>query len=43
MYLLNPDGEFVDYYGQNKLAKEIVASITVHMVKYEKGKKLFSW
>ncbi|NWX85014.1 SCO1 protein, partial [Nothoprocta ornata] len=34
MYLLGPDGEFVDYYGQNKRSAEISASIAAHMRKY---------
>ncbi|XP_064642491.1 protein SCO1 homolog, mitochondrial-like [Lineus longissimus] len=34
MYLLNPDGDFVDYYGQNKTAEDIVSGIGVHMQKY---------
>ncbi|NWY19282.1 SCO1 protein, partial [Aphelocoma coerulescens] len=34
MYLLSPDGDFVDYYGQNKRSTEISASIAAHMRKY---------
>jgi protein SCO1/2 len=34
MYLLNPDGDFVDYYGLNKTADDIVAGIGIHMQKY---------
>ncbi|NXU81911.1 SCO1 protein, partial [Oreotrochilus melanogaster] len=34
MYLLGPDGDFVDYYGQNKRSTEISASIAAHMRKY---------
>ncbi|NXN19686.1 SCO1 protein, partial [Indicator maculatus] len=34
MYLLGPDGGFVDYYGQNKRSAEISASIAAHMRKY---------
>uniref|UniRef100_A0A663NEX7 SCO cytochrome c oxidase assembly protein 1 n=2 Tax=Athene cunicularia TaxID=194338 RepID=A0A663NEX7_ATHCN len=34
MYLLGPDGDFVDYYGQNKRSAEISASIAAHMRKY---------
>ncbi|XP_076042987.1 synthesis of cytochrome c oxidase [Oratosquilla oratoria] len=33
-YLVNPDGEFVDYYGQNKNAQQVTASIAVNMKKY---------
>ncbi|KAM9638489.1 protein SCO1 homolog, mitochondrial isoform 1-T1 [Morphnus guianensis] len=34
MYLLGPDGDFVDYYGQNKRSTEISASVAAHMRKY---------
>ncbi|XP_077998480.1 protein SCO1 homolog, mitochondrial-like [Glandiceps talaboti] len=34
MYLVNPDGQFIDYYGQNKNKSEIAASIAGHMRKY---------
>ncbi|XP_014681412.1 PREDICTED: multidrug resistance protein 1-like [Priapulus caudatus] len=43
MYFINPDGEFLDYYGQNKTADEVVSSISVHMVKHQNSKKLLSW
>ncbi|XP_029015856.1 protein SCO1 homolog, mitochondrial [Betta splendens] len=39
MYLVGPDGEFVDYYGQNKKNVEIVGSIASHMRKYREQKK----
>ena len=39
MYLLNPAGEFVDYYGQNKTADEVSASIAVHMHQYRQLNK----
>ncbi|KAK2711281.1 protein SCO1 homolog, mitochondrial-like [Artemia franciscana] len=39
MYLVNPDGEFVDYYGQNKTAEDIVNSVKVNRLKYEQLKK----
>ncbi|XP_029456107.1 protein SCO1 homolog, mitochondrial isoform X2 [Rhinatrema bivittatum] len=31
MYLIGPDGKFVDYFGQNKKDSEICASIAAHM------------
>ncbi|XP_032223345.2 protein SCO1 homolog, mitochondrial isoform X2 [Nematostella vectensis] len=34
-YLVSPDGEFMEYFGQNKNAEEIAASITNHMLKYK--------
>jgi len=34
-YLVNPAGEFVDYYGQNKTSDEIASSIALHMTKYK--------
>ncbi|XP_040572788.1 protein SCO2 homolog, mitochondrial [Lepeophtheirus salmonis] len=36
IYLINPDGEFVDYYGQSKTAEQITQSITKHMYKYRR-------
>lgn len=35
MYLVNPDGEFVDYYGQNRQVEEITTSIRVNMAKWD--------
>ncbi|XP_034960531.1 protein SCO1 homolog, mitochondrial isoform X1 [Zootoca vivipara] len=35
MYLLGPDGGFVDYFGQNKKNSEIAASIAGHMRQYK--------
>jgi len=34
IYLLNPDGEFVDYYGQTKDKMMISNSVMMHMGKY---------
>nr|XP_006819714.1 PREDICTED: protein SCO1 homolog, mitochondrial-like isoform X2 [Saccoglossus kowalevskii] len=35
MYLINPEGAFLDYYGQNKNDDEIAGSIASHMRKYK--------
>jgi hypothetical protein len=35
MYLVNPNGEFVDYYGQNRRMEEITSSVMVNMAKWE--------
>lgn len=37
MYLIGPDGEFVDYYGQNKKNSEIAASIAGHMRQHKQS------
>ncbi|XP_063635249.1 protein SCO1 homolog, mitochondrial [Cydia splendana] len=42
IYLVNPEGEFVDYYGQNRNAKEIHDSMLVNIQKYEASKNS-SW
>lgn len=42
MYLIDPEGLFVDYYGQNKKPEEVSNSIIVNMMKYENLKKK-SW
>lgn len=38
MYLVNPEGEFIDYFGQNKTASEIVEHILLHMFKFNQEK-----
>ncbi|KAK5855827.1 hypothetical protein PBY51_007468 [Eleginops maclovinus] len=38
MYLVGPDGEFVEYFGQNKRNVEISSSIAAYMRKYKKEK-----
>ncbi|XP_022090424.1 protein SCO1 homolog, mitochondrial-like [Acanthaster planci] len=35
MYLLNPDGQFVDYFGQNKTDEQVAGGIAHHMRKYQ--------
>ncbi|XP_037050652.1 protein SCO1 homolog, mitochondrial [Bradysia coprophila] len=42
MYLVDPDGEFVDYYGQNKNREQVGASIQINIAKYDKVNKK-SW
>ena len=34
-YLVNPDGKFVEYFGQNKSIEEITSSIGAKMVNYK--------
>lgn len=38
MYLVDPEGNFVDYFGQNKSAEEIATAVAIHMGSYEAGK-----
>lgn len=34
MYLVDPDGQFVDYYGQTRNVTDIATSIRVNVLKY---------
>ena len=38
MYLVDPNGSFVDYYGQNRTAQEMTAGIANHMIKHKTNK-----
>jgi protein SCO1/2 len=44
IYLINPDGEFLDYYGQTKNAESVTFSIMLQMKKWvqENKKSVFS-
>jgi len=35
VYLVDPDGAFVDYYGQTRSAKDIAESLLVNKLKYD--------
>lgn len=35
MYLVNPEGEFAEYFGQSKKAEEVAARILTHMHNYK--------
>lgn len=39
MYLINPDGEFVDYYGQTRDAEMVTNAVLINMKKYEAAKR----
>ena len=37
MYLVDPKGNFVEYFGQNRTAEEIMANIVNQMIKFSKS------
>lgn len=39
MYLVDPEGNFVDYFGQNKKAAEVATAVAIHMGSYERAEK----
>lgn len=39
LYLVDPDGEFVDYFGQNMDEREIANTTISRMLKYKLGNK----
>ena len=43
MYLVDPNGNFVDYYGQNRTAQEMTAGIANHMIKHKTNKQMFMY
>ena len=38
MYLVNPSGGFVNYYGKNRTAEEMTASIANEIIKYQRSR-----
>ena len=38
-YLVDPSGEFAEYFGQNKTAEDIAAGVTRRMISYKLGQK----
>lgn len=42
MYLVDPEGNFVDYFGQNKGAGEVATAVAIHMGTFERAEKIKS-
>ncbi|CAL1529796.1 unnamed protein product [Lymnaea stagnalis] len=40
IYLISPKGDFVNYYGRNRTANEVIQSVTKHIEKYNELVKL---
>ena len=38
MYLVNPSGGFVNYYGKNRTAEEMTTSIANEIIKYQRSR-----
>ncbi len=38
VYLIDPEGEFVEFYGQNKNVEEMYSSIAGHMKNYKNNR-----
>ena len=39
IYLVDPEGNFVDYYGQKKTANDLATSTRLHMMKFNNQQK----
>ena len=37
MYLIDPEGNFVDYFGQNKTAEEVATAAAIQMSTFKMG------
>ena len=43
MYLIDPEGNFVDYFGQNKKAEEIATAVALHVESFKFGQNKFNF